>query len=561
MNDRIDVSAFHQQSSNAICECLGIANAGIRHEKSLTSSVTDAWGVDWDEEMIARDFMQNFFDANRTCLDQVAVRSEIGNIQVSAPTEYNLIRLFVLGSEKDPAHGDVGQYGEGFKAAATSFLRKGNTSIVAASGVQALFIRFSDQAINNTEMYPLVYEYFALATPVSGNHLWLNGASKKLCIAMDSALNNFFHEDNPLIGKNISSDGKDFMVFQSTTPDGYIFYRNLKRGCIPDLPLVLVLNKSYKTIDNKTRNDRDRNAFGELLVRLFYATWAKSYFQNYDRYLPLLNATKHLWAVGKGHPLLAAVAQSIWKPCKAAEELFEDRYFAQSPVRDSEAMLKCHIESIEKDWLKQGKIPLPTYFQKLGATTAQQHIDHQRKKAEAEAKSKHHRSPTIEEWKAIKLLDSVLGNLAKPIRDQFQDRTIYTVAETVEVLGALKDSRAYKSREVFFSADIFTSEFHRALAVYLHEHTHIFGGDGSREFTDALTELIEATVKYRHTFDKFDEQWNVIRRRVSAERQMSAVSIKSNCERLLELSLEDLRSLLQKLPETLLEDMLPVSGS
>lgn len=30
-----------------------------------SSSVTTSWCVDWNETNIARDFMQNFFDANR----------------------------------------------------------------------------------------------------------------------------------------------------------------------------------------------------------------------------------------------------------------------------------------------------------------------------------------------------------------------------------------------------------------------------------------------------------------------------------------------------------------
>jgi hypothetical protein len=37
----------------------------VEHVKTITSSVTTAWRVNWDEEFIARDLMQNFFDANR----------------------------------------------------------------------------------------------------------------------------------------------------------------------------------------------------------------------------------------------------------------------------------------------------------------------------------------------------------------------------------------------------------------------------------------------------------------------------------------------------------------
>ena len=82
--------------------------------RTLVSSVTTAWGVDWDERLIARDLMQNFFDANRAALREVRVTVDGANVRVSAPAAFNLEQLFYLGSEK--GEDDIGQYGEGFKA-------------------------------------------------------------------------------------------------------------------------------------------------------------------------------------------------------------------------------------------------------------------------------------------------------------------------------------------------------------------------------------------------------------------------------------------------------------
>ena len=38
----------------------------LTYRHSRTSSVTTSWGVDWDEEFIARDLLQNFYDATPT---------------------------------------------------------------------------------------------------------------------------------------------------------------------------------------------------------------------------------------------------------------------------------------------------------------------------------------------------------------------------------------------------------------------------------------------------------------------------------------------------------------
>ena len=57
-----------------------------RFLKTLTSSVTTAWGVDWDEVYIARDLMQNFFDANRGRVSEIRVDANGWDVVISADT-------------------------------------------------------------------------------------------------------------------------------------------------------------------------------------------------------------------------------------------------------------------------------------------------------------------------------------------------------------------------------------------------------------------------------------------------------------------------------------------
>lgn len=62
------------------------------------------------------------------------------------------------------------------------------------------------------------------------------------------------------------------------------------------------------------------------------------------------------------------------------------------------------------------------------------------------------------------------------------------------------------------------ADFPEALAVFLHEHTHILGYDGSRGFTDALTELLEIVVRERKNLDEYEGEWNRAREGVIRER-------------------------------------------
>jgi hypothetical protein len=124
----------------------------------LHSCTKAAWGVNWDEVYIARDLMQNFFDANRGCLDEVLVKTQGYHVAVAAPTPFNLERLFYFGSEKSAE--DVGQYGEGFKVAATCLLRDHAVTPVAVSGHDVVCLRVAEQAIARTT--PALFGLFSL---------------------------------------------------------------------------------------------------------------------------------------------------------------------------------------------------------------------------------------------------------------------------------------------------------------------------------------------------------------------------------------------------------------
>jgi hypothetical protein len=198
------------------------------HVKTLTSAVTTAWGVDWDEVFIARDLMQNFFDANRDRLAEVGVRVDGADVIISAPTPFNLERLFYLGSEKDEQ--DVGQYGEGFKVAATCLLRDHSVTPIAQCGSDLLVLRIADQAVGGTDLYPVQYDFYRTSEQYPGTRMILKGCTRKLAGACENGLSHFFYEANPLIASKRWSSGSDLAIYDSSDGRGHLFYRNLKRG-------------------------------------------------------------------------------------------------------------------------------------------------------------------------------------------------------------------------------------------------------------------------------------------------------------------------------------------
>ena len=74
------------------------------HIKSVESAVTTAWGEEiWDHEKLSRDTWQNMVDGcveSKIDIDQIKITTDNDQIQVYAPNEYSLEKLYYIGSTK-----------------------------------------------------------------------------------------------------------------------------------------------------------------------------------------------------------------------------------------------------------------------------------------------------------------------------------------------------------------------------------------------------------------------------------------------------------------------------
>lgn len=524
----------------------------LQHSRTLTSAVTTAWGVDWDEVYIARDILQNFFDANRDRLTEVSVKADGKDVSVTAPVPFNLERLFYLGSEKGTD--DIGQYGEGFKVAATCLLRDHSVDIIAASGNQFLRLRIAEHAVRDTKLYPVEYDFFDSDQAVAGTLLLLQGCNSRLVKALQQGLNHFFHENNPLLGsKRWEHYSHGFSMYDSTDGNGHVFYRKLKRGEFEGIPLVLVMDREYAALEKKISKDRDRNAFGDEVMRVFFNLFARNGLKTNETAIrAVVEKARNCWV--KGHPLLSEVAANVrpeWGMAKG-RVIFADAYFAKSVGREPAEQIQ--IDALERKWRDDGKTCLPQYFKKFGVLNAQKHFAELREKALEESWRNNQRVPSDAESEAIHLMGTIMRELAPEIAAVFdRSRTSYTVAETEAILGALREKRSYRSREVFLAAYVFVRDFAEAIAIFLHEHAHIFGYDGHRGFTDALTELIETIVRHRKIMDEYEEEWEAVKEKVMKEREGKEGALAAEQADWLENKTdEELRELLRRVPHVVL---------
>lgn len=461
-----------------------------------------------------------------------------------------------LGSEK--GEDDIGKYGEGFKAATVCILRRAGTTVVAASGSQGVVIRLAEEPAEGTTLFPFVYDFYDLDKSVPGCVLLIDGTWRALDAAMKVGLTHFFFDQNPLLGSRIAQDGDDYQVYRSTNATGHIFYRNLKRGEIPDIPIVLVLNKPYDRIEKQIAKDRDRKAFGDPVRETFYALWAQHFFFRQSRQEPIVAAAKPVWEQGRGHPLLAAIARVSKAPWSedGADDLFEKAYYAESQTTN--LLLLARFQDIEAHWVRENRRRLPGYFNKFGVMSAERHIEKLNEIAKAEARKKGARRPSRAEAEAITVLRDVLQELAPTLASFHSVKAMsYTVAATDVLLGEFKEQRGYRTLEIFLAESLFVADFAHALAVFLHEHAHVHGYDGSRSFTDALTELIETIVRDRLALNAHESYWQKAVEVVAAERKKAGEGPESNLLAELEpLDRDALLRLVRGLPRSLVAQAL-----
>jgi hypothetical protein len=392
------------------------------------------------------------------------------------------------------------------------------------SGRDVLYVRLSDTPVDGAQMYPIKYDFFTSRTPTVGSRLVLRGCSPELVAAMEGGIHNFFHPANSLIGPRLWKSG-GFELYRSTSPDGHIFYQKLKRGSIPDIPLVLVIHKEYAAMEKKIGSDRDRNAFGELLLKTAYNLFTRYGTSKSARgQRVIVEAAKPCWE--RGHPLLAEVAGHCryrWSQSDISQ-VFGHGYYAK--CTSGQAGIQVRYDEIEEKWHAAGRIPLPNYFRKFGLRDAQTTLRRLDAQADEEARAveeardrKASPPPTPAEAKCLEFLSDVgeflVPRIMKTLRRQ---NAVYRVAKTKALHGKLTAKRRHGAAEVFLATDFFMMEFPEALSVFLHEHAHIFGYDGSRGFTDALTEMIGTVVRARRELDEFEEVWLDCRIAVEAER-------------------------------------------
>ena len=513
-----------EKYKNLLLDAPGVTKA--EYTKSIQSSVTTSWGVAWNADYIARDIIQNFRDANKSEIESIKIETKNDQIVVSAKNTFDLRKLLFLGSNKAGDDETIGEFGEGFKAAQISMIKMGINETISTSGEQGVIITVGPEVVE--DMRPLVYHFFKI-NKQNQTQFIVNTYNKVLKKAFDFGLNHFWYEKNSLIS-DLLHEYNDISIYKSTNPkEGFLFYRGILRAKISHIPVVINISKKYVKIENKIKSDRDRNSFNSTLTNNFLSIWAGSGFyyhgmKNNPAIKYILEKSRSIWK--SGHPLLNALASRAYhlREDKSILKMFGKKYYAESNYYHSRSInwndwydtkTQTWIIRKNKEFEKKGRIKLPAYFVRFGVVSSLELFVKNKENLEKRLKTKKTGSLNPKQKKAvnyamecIKKVSPAFSSLYKNLKDEegIFALTVKTV-ESNDILGELKDGRDYDDKTIYLNKDLFKSHFGKFFSVLTHEMSHIFGGDGKREFSDILTHLLEQAVQKNSVLSKYSKQW------------------------------------------------------
>ena len=504
---------------------------------SQTSSVSTKWGVSWSEFAIVRDYLQNFYDNHRNNINDININIENDLISVTAPKEFDLRELYFLGSQKTNSTNSVGQYGEGFKAATVSLIKLGHDYVTSTSGDMACVISIGEQIEGNLDIRPLVYNYFKINRQ-TGCGLFIKSFNEELKSAFKDGLDQYWYDKNPTVGELLHKHG-EFSFYKSSNDKGHIFYGSIKRAEIKDIPIVINIDKKYNQIEKKVAADRDRNSFDDRLTASLYKIIFKNGFHpttpaSHPVIDYIIENSRKLWETGKGHPLIQAMADNFGYLCHYEEDrahlenIFGDKYYAQSSYKylrtkqTSWWEIQPDIFLKEREFKKQGKIELPAYFSFFGVISAAEELEIENMRIKEEAQNKNTEPLTGKEISGLKICLECVKEIAPEFRGLFTNvlegsysteaGRVYNVSfmsvSSEKLLGELKTSgKTFGDKIVYLNKKLFSSNFGEVFSTLLHEFCHIFGRDGSRDFTDALTIVMCRIINNHKIIDDYSKQW------------------------------------------------------
>ena len=473
------------------------------------TNISEAYAdsLQWNNDKIARDLMQNFYDGHGQTLGGIKFNvtpTENGKytVRIEGKSTFSPDKAILLG-ESSKRYNDkaAGNYGEGLKMVVLKLLReKGAENVDIASANWNVNWQLQDSGLGKKV---LAYELDEVPQ-FDGNYIQFDTDNVDFIKAIINSFDKFYHYNNPafkcpdfendMVAVKLideKADGKFFINGQAFEVGGsYDGMKSMNIAIKKKPPLKYNGEFIFDPSRDRTSLTKDNlEALGSWVI-------SKENMSKEDA-VKLIHSLEEYWGIGTfyGRQHDSAGASFVFGLLKGAYERRDlnikfpsDKYIADD----------WKVSSNLKDmYVKAGYKLCCSYFADMGMTSIVDLVQETRKHTPVEP-TKSEKNKILILKQAIDLLSDVLmeGNFFTPGE---LDTKIFIYDRSSEL-----EDKAYKNvngeaildgkKSLGFWLDrtyINESSFSDAFATSLHELTHKYGGDESAAFSYKLTDVMQ----------------------------------------------------------------------
>lgn len=464
-----------------------------------TISESYADSVRWDNNKIARDILQNFFDGHGQTLDGVRFSFvPVGNgkykVRISGDSSYTADKALILGeSTKRNDARAAGNYGEGLKMSALKLLKdSGADNVKFASDNWELSYSLGKGDLSDSRLLGFSIDK---VTPIEGNYIEFETSDKNLLETFRTSINRFYHSgnehfkcpdfENDLVGIKLLQPGQKGGIYVA----GQRFEFDNNYDGLEDAVIFLKEKPAVSNFDPS----RDRTSM-DIYDFMRISSWLSDESRmSQDDKVKMLKALDKFWgAKGLGkHPLDYFVEYFASALERSNIHIkFPSNYIAYSPATE-ELVLDLQLKGYRICKEEFADLGMPTIKELMGDARAHEVV-----------------VPNEKETKKIMILKEAIQVLSRSLKDKHftedelntkiflfnnkseKDKKLYndTLAEAITEAGF---SRGFWIDKEYLN----TANFSDVLETALHELSHKAGGDESSTFSYKLTNVNRDVIK------------------------------------------------------------------
>ena len=503
--------------------------------KSVSVNIVMTYPVHWTKYQVLRDFVQNFYDSvghidwrQRFCYEynNSVIYMWIKNVS------FNYEWLMHIGASTKTGHSKeyAGFFGEGFKIASLCSLRDYGWEIQMMSGDWHIDVTEIEQFIDQTPVKMLAYNISSV-NKVEETRLVLKNISLSDYSLFKTVLDSFFGADNPIMGKQLWMGREGAVFLRSKIPinrnlpvtenfgrKGAVFCGYQMLGTNP-FDLVVCLH-NYK------KDDRERRSIYSFdVIRVFEnicsyidpgcAMIMLEKMRRYWNSYPRKKIDIHSWS--------RTVDLLIWKVSNSSKirTAFVTKYDNLLTLKRIQTISERNRRWQARAWLEQHDkkyILVKDSFSLMGYPQLEEECEKN--------------AGFVEDDNVDRLQNCCFVVLEEVCRELFKG---FFDIEVIPERKIIKNPRAayrgmavtykksqtnlnkkgitikYAIEKIYLKSEIFRTEgYYDALSTYVHEMCHMFGGDASASFSQALTFATELLLENQEIVTEGKLQWDQI---------------------------------------------------